>query len=247
MFLPCYPMCEDDKQAFRQLHKNFAQKQSSVKEDRHVATFSQEIQSIINFIERRFDGKEARAINAGFSFNGTFICINTRQLKNFISRCKSSINSSLQQLGYTSLKNKAKSHECLVSCLPCLANDHETARQWTVRYSLRRIMNPFVMYQQLLMKIQPPIYQQPPTINQEPKQQEQPLVRKPMILPMVQLPEKKEELQNDPEPYFVPSSPSDANDSDESCPLSLLSFEDCTQPLVDRLPYDWDFSISSYW
>ena len=194
-----YPLSADDREEFERLKQTFARKQSSVKEDRHVASFSHEIQAIINFVERRADQREARAINAGFMFNGIFICINTRILKNFISRCKSSINSSLQQLGYTSLKTKAKAQECLFAAIPCLANDPDIARQWTVRFSISRRCFPFftstfprMMLPQAVQAAQKP---KAPVAKKPPTTLPMPIIKKtpaPLVIPMVNLPIKME-------------------------------------------------------
>jgi len=123
----------DDLSEFNKLKEYFHQQQSTKQSDRHVSSFPQEIQKIIMFIERRVDDRENRAIASGLAYNGSFICVNTRQLKHFIGRCKSSINSGFQQLGYSSLKTKSRAHACLLSVLPSLSNDVISSRQWTVR------------------------------------------------------------------------------------------------------------------
>lgn len=143
--IPAYPLVEEDRIAFHHLGNSFNQKLRSVKDDRHTSSFTHEIQSIINFVERRFEERDSRAINAGFVFFGAYICVNTRQLKKFISRCKSSINSGLQQLGYTAIKNRSKTHEYLINIIPTLSNDMETARQWTVRYNPTQKGYPFIL------------------------------------------------------------------------------------------------------
>ena len=236
-----YPLCADDKQAFESLKQTFAKKQSSVKEDRHVATFSQEIQSIINFVERRFEGREVRAINAGFMFNGIFICINTRILKNFISRCKSSINSSLQQLGYTSLKTKAKAQECLAASIPCLANDPETARQWTVRFSMNRRCFPFFtsIYSRIPI-LQPPqqIQKPKPAVQTKPTSfPPRPIIKKtptPLVVPMVNLPPKNEDIS----PVTLLEQ-----DVDWGLPVGIGE-----EDLFSRISeMDWDFAVNSSW
>jgi hypothetical protein len=63
----------------------------------------------------------------------TFICVNTRQLKDFLGRCKSSINGSFQQLGYVAVPTKSKARTCVLSLLPGLVNEPNILRQWTVR------------------------------------------------------------------------------------------------------------------
>ena len=240
-----YHMPDDDVRAFECLREAFAKKQSSLKEDRHIASFPQEIQSIINFVERRYDGREARAINAGFICNGSFLCVNTRQLKAFISRCKSSINSSLQQLGYTSLKTKAKAHECLLSAIPCLSNDLETARQWTVRYSISNRGYPFFVKPYYGIFPPMPILQQKAPV---PIKREVP-VRKPapLVLPMINLPQKEDRDDS------VDISSSSNSEVEEQVTNNFMSCgvhypiddEEIIQNKLQEV--DWDFSVSSVW
>jgi hypothetical protein len=85
----------------------------------------------LSYIERSSIGIEERSILVGVAFAGPYICVNTRQLKLLIGRCKSSINGNFQQLGYTSLRTK--SGELLSTILPSLVNEMTVLRQWTVR------------------------------------------------------------------------------------------------------------------
>jgi hypothetical protein len=85
---------------------------------------------LLAFVERSPAGVEGRLL-VGVAFAGPYICVNTRQLKLLVSRCKSSINGSFQQLGYTSMR--AKSGELLGGILPSLAKEAAALRQWTVR------------------------------------------------------------------------------------------------------------------
>ena len=249
LLLNRYKMIEIDKEEFLKLHKKFSQKQNSVKDDRHVSSFPQEIQLIMNFIDKTQEGREIRAINSGFFYNGTFICVNTRQLRNFISRCKSSINSSLQQLGFTSLKNKAKAHECLLSCLPILKNDQETAKQWTVRFSIKRIMNPLMIYQQICMKAQQQQKEKMKNVSSiNNKQvfnvyQQQNLVRKPLVLPIINLPQQTERvIEEELKEIHSDEIEMKANENEE-----LTIENEIIEKFIDELPeLDWDFSIPNY-
>lgn len=143
--ITAYPLSREDRMIFNHLRDSFGHKINTVKEDRHRISFTQEIQMIINFVERLPDNRDVRAINAGFAFFGAYICINTRQLKKVMSRCKSSINSSLQSLGYSSIKTKSKTFECLRTVIPTLGEDQDIAKQWTVRFSPSVRGYPFVL------------------------------------------------------------------------------------------------------
>jgi hypothetical protein len=127
---------EDHAEYFRvklQLH----QAQRPVGDDHRIMGFHKELLTALSFIERRPEGKEERSIIAGVAFAGPYICVNTRQLKAFLGRCKSSINGSFMEMGYTALRIKSKARSCVLSCLHTLIDDVTNLRQWTVRCASR--------------------------------------------------------------------------------------------------------------
>jgi hypothetical protein len=132
---PCYwgSLSQEDKTEFIKLRTRLHQNQKSSLKDRRLVSFSNEMLAILGFLERTESCREQRSILAGISFAGPFICVNTRQLKSFLGRCKSSINGSLQQLGYIAVRTKSKARACVLSVMPSLANERSLLRQWTVR------------------------------------------------------------------------------------------------------------------
>lgn len=127
---PTDSLSRADAEEYRRLRDSFS---ASSSHDRHQATFQQEIKNIIQFVERSKEDREERALAAGLIYTGTYFCVNTQQLKKLIGRCKSSINSGFQQMGFMSMKMKTRARSCLFSALPSLMNDTSSARQWTVR------------------------------------------------------------------------------------------------------------------
>jgi len=125
-------LSNDDKSAYIALKDAF-HGNSSVPKVRHQATFHQDLSLIHSYIERRTDQSDIRSIVCGIYFGGKFICVNTRQLKYLLGRCKSSINNGLQQLGYISAKNRIK--PAIVTVLPALLHESNILRQWTLRCS----------------------------------------------------------------------------------------------------------------
>ncbi|EAX95953.1 hypothetical protein TVAG_077950 [Trichomonas vaginalis G3] len=126
-------LSQDDKIEFQRLRTLFHKNQKTSTKDRRLVSFSNELQTVLKYLEHSASGRENRTILVGVCFAGQFICVNTRQLKNFLGRCKSSINGSLQQLGYVALKTKSKARTVVLSIIPSLANDANVLRQWTVR------------------------------------------------------------------------------------------------------------------
>ena len=127
------PLSQEDKLEFQKLRASFHQNQKTSTKDRRLVSFANELQTILKYIEHSTTGRENRTILVGVCFSGPFIGVNTRQLKCFMGRCKSSINGSFQQLGYVALKTKSKSRTCILSIIPSLSKDQNILRQWTVR------------------------------------------------------------------------------------------------------------------
>lgn len=128
-------LSQEEKRDFLQTRNAFHQAQKGTGKDRRVVSFRRELLSVLNFIEKSEIHKDIRSILVGLCFAGPFICVNTRTLKGFLGRCKSSINGSFQQMGYAAVRTKSKARNCVLAVLPNLAEDQITLRQWTVRYA----------------------------------------------------------------------------------------------------------------
>lgn len=126
-------LTKDDQMEYLKLRVKFHQQQRSSGKDSRVASFHNELLTARSYIERRQTGKEERSIICGVCFVGRYICINTRLLKYFLGRCKSSINGSIQQMGYVALKTKTKARNCVLAVMHSLVDDVNNLRQWTVR------------------------------------------------------------------------------------------------------------------
>ena len=125
-------LSEDDKNEYQNLRENFQQQHLVHSKGRSNSfSFQTDLRNVLAFIERSPDNQEIRSIVCGVCFGNSFVCVNTRQLKFLIGKCKSSINNGFQHLGYVSSKNKVKT--CLITALPKLLNDPTLMRQWTVR------------------------------------------------------------------------------------------------------------------
>jgi len=128
-------LSQEDRNEFIRLRASFHHGQKISSKDRRIVTFSKELTVVLKFLERSSENMENRCILAGVCFVGPIVCVNTRQLKAFLSRCKSSINGSFQQLGFVALRTKSKARNCVLTALPSLQNNQNILRQWTVRYA----------------------------------------------------------------------------------------------------------------
>lgn len=120
----------DDKNTFQQLRSSFLGENVPSK-NRHQASFQKDLMRILEYIDRRPEQQDIRSIVCGIFFGGSFVCVNTRQLKYLVGRCKSSINNGLQTLGYISSKTRVR--QVIVSVLPALLHNGPVLRQWTLR------------------------------------------------------------------------------------------------------------------
>ncbi|OHT15830.1 hypothetical protein TRFO_42256 [Tritrichomonas foetus] len=133
-------LTNEDRSAYFRMKLQFHQNQRMVGKESRIVSFHKELLNVRSFIERREEGIEERSIVSGVCFAGRFICVNTRQLKCFLGRCKSSINGCFQQLGYVALKTKTKARNCILSVMHTLVNNQGNLRQWTVRCSSNAAM-----------------------------------------------------------------------------------------------------------
>jgi hypothetical protein len=128
-------LSQEDKTEFVKLRTQFHRGQKPISKDVRMVSLRRELLIVLGFLERGEENMEVRAILTGICFVGPVVCVNTRQLKNFLGRCKSSINGSLQQMGFVALRTKAKARSCVAALLQSLKNQQEMLRQWTVRYT----------------------------------------------------------------------------------------------------------------
>jgi hypothetical protein len=173
---------DDDQREFLRLRGTFRGQSPAHVRDRRTVSFSQELVTLLQFIERSPIGCEERSLLVGVAFAGPFVCVNTRQLKTLIGRCKSSINGSFHQLGYYSVK--AKANNCLLSILPSLVKEAALMRQWTVRCASEE--SPFSFVTSYRRGPILPV-EKLPTVNETPKSvmAEIPHVMRPIPLPII--------------------------------------------------------------
>jgi hypothetical protein len=137
-------LSSDDQTEFLRIRWTFQDAPKVTSKDRRLQTFPRDLKQVVSFIERSPQNAEARAIVVGLCFVGGIVCINTRQLKDFMARCKSSINGSFQTLGYTLVSTKSKARECCLAAMPALRGHRQVIRQWTARVVREPASHPFV-------------------------------------------------------------------------------------------------------
>lgn len=99
-------------------------------------SFEDSITKIRNFAERGDENDWIRFLVCGICWLDNAIAINTRQLRVLISKCKSTINSTMQKLGYVTATSHNESWKTLFPKIPYLESHYNELRQWTVRYKI---------------------------------------------------------------------------------------------------------------
>ncbi|KAK8893690.1 hypothetical protein M9Y10_022117 [Tritrichomonas musculus] len=98
-------------------------------------SFTKILQLIQKYAERKEEDDWKRFLVCGICWVENGIAVNIRQLKILISKCKSSINGSLQKLGYLPSQLHVNTKLILFPLIPFLSKNYNELRQWTIRFS----------------------------------------------------------------------------------------------------------------
>jgi hypothetical protein len=127
-------LSEEDKASYIQLKNGFLMNAPSRSRNNTVDNFDGMLESIRQFAERDNEDDWRRFLVCGLCWMPNALAINTRQLRLLVSKCKSSINGSLQKLGYTTDMSHSESWKGLFPHIPMLKDHFRELRQWTIRY-----------------------------------------------------------------------------------------------------------------
>jgi len=127
-------LCDLDKTQYIELKRDFTG--SNVKRQRggECETFDGVLDSIRAFAERDDENDWRRFLVCVVCWLDSAIAINTRQLRLLVSKCKSSINGSLQKMGYCTNTSHSESWRVLFPHIPLLKDQFCELRRWTIRY-----------------------------------------------------------------------------------------------------------------
>lgn len=153
-------LTEVDKNGYHNLKMAF--NAGSIKRNRghRIETFDGILDAIRRYAEQGNENDWKRFLVCGVCWMDQAIAINTRQLRLLISKCKSSINGSLQKLGFSTNTSHSESWKILFSRIPLLKDNFTEIRQWTIRYRIPptttngAILNNITQQQQSQQQIQ---------------------------------------------------------------------------------------------
>ena len=170
-------LSDTDKRQYLFLRQTLASPTCKNRRNRSAQTFSEILQGIKAYVVRGEPADHDRSLVCGVCWLNDKIAINTRQLRLILSKCKSSINGSFQQLGYGTIPTGADSSAELINYFPELENNFPQLRQWTVRQLLPQTSEPQTKLSQIVTESyravkeqnNPEIPQNPPIVQPIPQ------------------------------------------------------------------------------
>lgn len=124
---------EDDRECYLKLKKELSVENIKKGRNSKLDSFEGILDTIKAFVIKGNDNDWKRCLVCGICWMDESIGINTRQLRILLSKCKSSINGSLQKMGYTTNMSHAESWKILFPHIPLLKDHFNELRQWTIR------------------------------------------------------------------------------------------------------------------
>jgi hypothetical protein len=131
-----WQLSETDRRKYACLKASLMSTGDGSERNRRVAAFTEMLDAIKNFALQGDKHDSLRCIVCGICWLSEGLAVNTHELRQLIPKCKSSINGSLQRLGYTINLNRTESSQAMAAFCPYLKDNTAELRKWTVRRRL---------------------------------------------------------------------------------------------------------------
>jgi len=96
-------------------------------------TFSEALDAIKSFVCRSDKDDPIRGMVCGIYWLPDGLAVNIHRLRQLVPKCKSSINGSLQKLGFTVNLGRSDCAQAVTSLFPFLKDNNPELRKWTIR------------------------------------------------------------------------------------------------------------------
>ena len=126
-------LTDNDRVLYNNMRSGLSSHACRNRRGKRLETFGEMLKAIKTFCIRNDEDDWKRCLVCGVCWLSNGIAINTRHLSLLIDKCKSSINGSLQKLGYTTLQSRQESNDQLSEFIPILKNNFNELREWTIR------------------------------------------------------------------------------------------------------------------
>jgi hypothetical protein len=124
---------DEDRNQYHRLREEFLAGNFRHTRNARLEQFDAILEKIRQYAERSDENDWRRFLVCGVCWLDNAIAINTRQLRMLVAKCKSSINGSLQKMGYTTHVSHSESWKILFPRIPALQGHFPELRQWSVR------------------------------------------------------------------------------------------------------------------
>ncbi|OHS94733.1 hypothetical protein TRFO_10867 [Tritrichomonas foetus] len=126
-----------DAEEYFRIRGAFSMENGKSKKGERKESFVNSLKVIRSFVEKGDANDWKRGVVCGIVFLEKTIAINIQQLRLLLGKCKSSINGSLQQLGYASLPPGREMFEEFLKKVPCFQKESAELKKWTLRESTK--------------------------------------------------------------------------------------------------------------
>ena len=133
--LPAYwwSLTDADKYQYSCLRLALAVSSDKNQRNQRITSFKKCIDAVQSFAVRGDCNDLLRSYVCGIIWLPEGIAVNTHYLKALISKCKSSINGSLQKMGYTITINRVEAASIMANTFPGLKENTSELRKWSIR------------------------------------------------------------------------------------------------------------------
>ncbi|KAK8900186.1 hypothetical protein M9Y10_002509 [Tritrichomonas musculus] len=131
-------LCDDDKVDYIAIKNRFQDEINLSRHGERLDVFVSRLRIVRRFINKDLIplNRWRRMVSCGIIFldNCDALAINIQQLKILLGKCKSSINGSLQQLGYIAKPSTNEINQEISQQIPLIKEDYFELKKWTIRY-----------------------------------------------------------------------------------------------------------------
>lgn len=122
-----------DLQEYLEIRKEFYDANRKFRKGERLEGFLERLRVIRQFVEHSESNAWCRSLVCGLFFLNNGLAINIQQLKILFGKCKSSINGSLQQLGYITQSPGSSLERDLYEMIPLENKERSDLKKWTIR------------------------------------------------------------------------------------------------------------------
>ncbi|OHT05304.1 hypothetical protein TRFO_27001 [Tritrichomonas foetus] len=126
-------LSETDRYQYSIMRAEMSSPSNKNQRNKRIETFTDALDKIKKFAIREDNDDWKRCLVCGICWLPEGIAINTHQLRILIFKCKSSINGSLQKMGFNVNLGRTDAANAMVNSIPFLKDNSSELRQWTVR------------------------------------------------------------------------------------------------------------------